>query len=68
MGEKVQEYRSTNCYVQNRQGGVKNSIGNGVAKEYMPDPWTWTKRGIAGGMGVMGEGGQPRKIGTTVIA
>ena len=40
MGEKVQEYRSTNCYVQNRQGGVKNSIGNGVAKEYMPDPWT----------------------------
>ena len=33
MGGKVQRLRSTNCYVQNRQGGVKNSIGNGEAKE-----------------------------------
>ena len=30
---KVQGLRSTNGQVQNRQGGVKNSIGNGVAKE-----------------------------------
>ena len=33
MGEKVQELRSTNWQVQNRQGDVKNSIGNGEAKE-----------------------------------
>ena len=33
MGEKVQGLRSTNWQVQNRQGDVKNSIGNGEAKE-----------------------------------
>ena len=27
-------------WVQNRQGEVKNSIGNGEAKEHMYDPWT----------------------------
>ena len=32
MGEKVQGIRSTNWQVQNRQGDVKNSIGNGGAK------------------------------------
>ena len=32
-GEKVQGLRSTNWQVQNRQGDVKNSIGNVVAKE-----------------------------------
>ena len=32
-GEKEQGLRSTNWQVQNRQGDVKNSIGNGVAKE-----------------------------------
>ena len=33
MAEKVQELRNTNQYIQNRQGDVKNSIGNGEAKE-----------------------------------
>ena len=33
MGEKVQGLRSTNWSVQNRQGDVKNTIGNRVAKE-----------------------------------
>ena len=32
-GEKVQGLRSTNWQVQNRQGDVKNSIGNGEVKE-----------------------------------
>ena len=32
-GEKEQGLRSTNWQVQNRQGDVKNSIGNGKAKE-----------------------------------
>ena len=33
MGEKMQRLRSTDWQVQNRQGGVKNTIGNGEAKE-----------------------------------
>ena len=33
MGGKVQGLRSTNWEVQNRQVGVKNSIGNGEGKE-----------------------------------
>ena len=33
MEGKVQGVRSTNGYVQNRQVDVKNSIGNGIAKE-----------------------------------
>ena len=33
MGEKVQGLRSTNWQVQNRQGEVRNGIGNGAAKE-----------------------------------
>ena len=33
MGGKVQGLRSTNWWVQNRQEDVKNSIGNGEAKE-----------------------------------
>ena len=33
MGEKVQGLRSKNWQVQNRQGDVKNSVGNGEAKE-----------------------------------
>ena len=40
MGEKVQGLRSTNEQEQSRQGVVKNSIGNGVAKELTYDPWT----------------------------
>ena len=33
IGEKVQGLRSTDLQVQNRQGEVKHSIGNGVAKK-----------------------------------
>ena len=33
MRGKLQGLRSANQQVQNRQGDVKNSIGNGVAKE-----------------------------------
>ena len=33
MGKKVQGLRSTNWFMQDGQGEVKNSIGNGVAKE-----------------------------------
>ena len=33
MGDNVQGLRNTNRQVQNRQGDVKNSIGNGKAKE-----------------------------------
>ena len=33
MGREVQGIRSINWEVQNRQGDVKNRIGNGVAKE-----------------------------------
>ena len=33
MGGKVQGLRIANWQVQNRKGDVKNSIGNGVAKE-----------------------------------
>ena len=33
MGEKVQELRSTYWQVQNRQGDVKKTVGNRVAKE-----------------------------------
>ena len=33
MAEKVQGLRSTNWQVQNRLGDIKNTVGNGVAKE-----------------------------------
>ena len=55
--------------MQNRQGDVKNSIGNGEAKEL-----TCTTRGhelrggLLEGMGVLAGGEKGRKIGTTVIA
>ena len=45
-GEGKKEEKGTgnkkhNLYVQNRQGEVKNSVGNGEAKStYMYDPWT----------------------------
>ena len=35
VGENVQGLRSTSWQVQNRQGDVKNSIGNEEAKEFM---------------------------------
>ena len=55
---------------KNRQGEVKNSIGNGEAKEL-----TCTTHGhelrrgeLLEGRGVPGRGGQGEKIGITVIA
>ena len=44
-----------NWYVQNRQGDVKNSIGNGEAKELIYRTHGHElRRGIAGGKGVTG--------------
>ena len=47
MGEEVRGLRSTNRWLQNSHGDVKYSIGNGVAKEFIPmtmdmnkDVWT----------------------------
>ena len=40
MGKKVQGLRSIIGRYKNRQGDVKNSVGNGEAKELMHDPWT----------------------------
>ena len=52
---KVQGLRSTNRQVQNRQGGVKNSIGNGVAKELICMTHEHELRGrLLEGMGLPG--------------
>ena len=40
MGEEMRGLRSTNRQLQNSHGDLKYSIGNGVAKEPMHDPWT----------------------------
>ena len=40
MGEEVRGLRSTNSSYRIASGDVKYSIGNGVAKEPMHDPWT----------------------------
>ena len=40
MGKKLQGLRSIIGRYKNRQGDVKNSVGNGEAKELMHDPWT----------------------------
>ena len=46
---------STNWQAQNREGGVKNSIGNGAAKELLCTTHGHELReGIAGGNGVTG--------------
>ena len=65
-GNKKQKWQ-----VQNRQGDVKNSIGNGEAKELMCTTHGHEVRGggSTGGMGVRGGGGKRGgKNGTTVIA
>ena len=55
--------------MQNRQGDVKNSIGNGEAKELICTTHGHELRGgLLEGIGVPGGGGQRWKIGTTVIA
>ena len=39
-GRKGTGNKKHNWQVENRQGEVKNSIGNGETKELMYDPWT----------------------------
>ena len=58
MGGKVQGLRSTNLQVQNRQGDVKNSRGNGVVKELicMTHEQEPRQGGLLEGMGVPGGG------------
>ena len=51
MGEKVQGLKSTHWSVQNRQGDVKNSIGNGIAKELI----YVARNGVLDGRGAKGE-------------
>ena len=55
-GAKVQGLRSTEWQVQNRQGDVKNSIGNGVARECicMNHAHELRRGAIAGGNGAYG--------------
>ena len=67
MGEEVMGLRSTNRQLQNSQGDVKYSTGNGVAKEpihmtHEYDQWLW---GLPEGVGVAEWMG---KIEKTVIA
>ena len=65
--EKVQGYRNINCWVQNRQGGVKNSIVNGVAKELVFIIYGHELReDCQREWGVPGGGGQREKIGTVI--
>ena len=60
MGEKVQGIRSINGRHKNRQGEVKNSIGNGEAKELicMTHGHELRGRGNAGGKGCAGRRGR----------
>ena len=69
MGGKVQGLRNTNWEVQHRPGGVKNSMGNGVAKELICMTHGHELRGDCWReWGVLGGGGKGERIGTTVIA
>ena len=68
MGQMVQGISSINSRYK-IDGEVKNSIGNGEAKELICTTHGHELRvEIAGGKGVLGGGGQKGKIGTTVIA
>ena len=69
MGEKVQGFRSIIGQVQNRQGDVKNSTGNGETKELTSITHEHALSGsVAGGRGDWVEEGEGGKVGTTVIA
>ena len=70
MGEMVQGLRSTNWQVENIQGEVKNSIGNGIAKELTCMTHGHELRGGDCQMEcmVLGGGVKGGKFGTTVIA
>ena len=61
MGEKVQGIRSINGRHKNRQGKVKNSIGNGEAKELICMTHGHELRGgmlVGGGCRVEGDKGE----------
>ena len=69
-GEKVQGI-SSNWQVQNRQGEVKNTIGNGESEEFICTTHGYELiRGNTGGWGLQEERNKVRekKTGTTVIA
>ena len=58
MGEKLQGIRSINWQVQNRQGEVKNSMGNGEAKDLICTTHGLELRACdSGGRAVQGGGG-----------
>ena len=63
-GEKGTGNKKHNWQVQNRHGDVKNSIGNGEAKELTCTTHGLELRGgIARGKGELGRGGQRGKLG-----
>ena len=68
MGEKMKGLRST--IGRHKIGDVKNSIGNGEAKEliFMTHGHELSGWFAKGNGGYHVEGGKGRKIGTTVIA
>ena len=62
MKEKVQGLRNTNWQVQNRQGEVENSIGNGEAKQFIcMTQGHELREGVLEGMGIPGGGEQKEK-------
>ena len=67
-GGKDTENEKHKWQVQNRQGAVKNSIGNGEAKELVCMTHEHELRGVDCWReeGYWAEGGKGRKIGTTV--
>ena len=58
-GGKGTGNKKSNCYVQNRQGEVKNSVGNGEAKKLICTIYGHELRdgGMLERTGVPGEGG-----------
>ena len=71
MEGKVQGSQNINWWVENRQGDVKNSKGNGVAKELMCMTHGHELSGGGDGQrewGYQSEQDKRGKTGTTVIA
>ena len=69
MGEKVQGLRNIIGRYKIRQGDVKNSIGNGEAKEFIHTTHEHEiRQKLLEGRGVPGREVQRGKIGITIIA